>query len=242
MSMSDNPADNFIAPKCHEIIQTVYEDDALLVINKPSGLLSLSGKHPQNLDSVHYRLVQEYPDCRLVHRLDLGTSGLLIVAKNKAINALLCRQFSEKRVQKHYVAVLAGHLDSQLDLIDAAIDKGVFPLMCVADSGKPAQTQVVNVQHIVGAQLNPEFKCFGVSDDTKLTLVEYLARHGRTHQLRIHSQHVGHPILGCDLYGTTQTHQQATRLMLHAHKLGFIHPISGQYMHIVKDHGFVLEP
>jgi tRNA pseudouridine32 synthase/23S rRNA pseudouridine746 synthase len=82
-----------------------------VVINKPAGLLSLSGKNPQNLDSVHYRLVKTFPGCTLVHRLDFGTSGLMVVARNKAINAALCSQFSQRSVSKVYSALLCGHLE-----------------------------------------------------------------------------------------------------------------------------------
>lgn len=98
--------DTFIAPPCHEEIEILYQDNHLLLINKPSGLLSLSGKNPQNLDSVHYRLVQIFPDCTLVHRLDFGTSGLMVIARNKMINAALCQQFSQRSVTKEYSALL----------------------------------------------------------------------------------------------------------------------------------------
>ena len=94
--------DTFIAPPCHDDIEILWQDEHLLLINKPSGLLSLSGKNPQNLDSVHHRLVQTFPGCTLVHRLDFGTSGLMVIARNKAINAALCHQFSQRAVNKVY--------------------------------------------------------------------------------------------------------------------------------------------
>ncbi|MFN3071031.1 pseudouridine synthase, partial [Serratia sp. J2] len=94
--------DTFIAPPCHDEIEILYQDDHLVLINKPTGLLSLSGKNPQNLDSVHYRLVKIFPGCTLIHRLDFGTSGLMVVARNKAINAVLCQQFSLRTVSKVY--------------------------------------------------------------------------------------------------------------------------------------------
>ena len=92
--------DTFIAPPCNAQIEILFEDEHLLLINKPSGLLSLSGKNPQNLDSVHHRLVQDYPGCTLVHRLDFGTSGIMVVARDKAINGMLCQQFSQRAVGK----------------------------------------------------------------------------------------------------------------------------------------------
>lgn len=80
-----------------------------MLINKPAGLLSLSGKDPRNLDSVHHRLVQRFPGCTTVHRTDFGTSGLMVIARNKGINALLCQQFSQRTVDKVYTALLCGH-------------------------------------------------------------------------------------------------------------------------------------
>ena len=102
--------DNFIAPPCHEQIQILHEDEHLLVIDKPSGLLSLSGKNPANKDSVHYRLVQDYPTATMVHRLDFGTSGVMVVALNKEVNAHLTKQFQARTVIKNYLATLLGHL------------------------------------------------------------------------------------------------------------------------------------
>ncbi|TAT61822.1 RluA family pseudouridine synthase, partial [Enterobacter cloacae] len=133
--------DSFIAPPCHDDIEILWQDEHLLLINKPSGLLSLSGKNPQNLDSVHYRLVQSLPGCTLVHRLDFGTSGLMVIARNKAINAALCQQFSQRSVEKVYSALLCGHLENDEGVIDAPIakDPALFPLMSIcAVNGKPA--------------------------------------------------------------------------------------------------------
>ena len=107
--MSDSPnslADHFIAPPCREQIKVLYEDESLLVIDKPSGLLSLSGKNPANKDSVHFRLLQDYPSASMVHRLDLGTSGVMVVALNKAVNAHLTKQFQARSVVKKYLATL----------------------------------------------------------------------------------------------------------------------------------------
>ena len=210
--------DTFIAPPCHDEIETLYQDEHLVVINKPAGLLSLSGKNPQNLDSVHYRLVKSFPGCTLVHRLDFGTSGLMVVARNKAINAALCSQFSQRSVSKVYSALLCGHLDEDEGVIDAPIakDPALFPLMsiCVMH-GKPARSRyrVVERLYLRGVPL---------------TRVVLTPETGRTHQLRIHCQQLGHPILGCDLYGgrLLQGTEKTPRLMLHASELHFVHPVS----------------
>ncbi|MBP9643956.1 MAG: RluA family pseudouridine synthase [Budvicia sp.] len=215
--------DTFIAPPCHDEIEILYQDDHLVLINKPAGLLSLSGKNPQNLDSVHHRLVDIFPGCTLIHRLDFGTSGLMVIARNKAINAALCQQFSQRTVTKVYSALLCGHLEDNQGIIDAAIakDPALFPLMSIcAIHGKPARSHYRVVERFYhkledGALL-------------PLTRVELTPETGRTHQLRIHCQQLGHPILGCDLYGGLMLPgtERTTRLMLHASQLHFVHPVS----------------
>lgn len=218
-------SDTFIAPPCHEKIETLYQDEHLALIAKPSGLLSLSGKNPLNLDSVHHRLVQIFPGCTLVHRLDFGTSGLMVIARNKPINAALCQQFSQRTVIKRYSALLCGHLGDTEGVIDAPIakDPALFPLMSLcAVRGKPARSRYRVVERFYQEQEGGE----GLS----LTRVELTPETGRTHQLRIHCQQLGHPILGCDLYGGRELpgSERTPRLMLHASELHFIHPVSGE--------------
>jgi tRNA pseudouridine32 synthase/23S rRNA pseudouridine746 synthase len=215
--------DTFIAPPCHDTIEILYQDEHLVLINKPSGLLSLSGKNPQNLDSVHYRLVQAFPGCTLIHRLDFGTSGLMVIARNKTINAALCQQFSQRTVTKIYSALLCGHLEDNEGVIDAPIakDPALFPLMSIcAITGKPARSRyrVIERFYRVGED----------GTELPLTRVELTPETGRTHQLRIHCQQLGHPILGCDLYGgrLMPGTEETPRLMLHASELHFVHPFS----------------
>lgn len=226
-SLMSTIIDSFIAPPCHDEIEILYQDEHLVLINKPSGLLSLSGKNPLNLDSVHHRLVQTFPGCALVHRLDFGTSGLMVVARNKAINAALCHQFSQRTVTKVYSALLCGHLADNDGVIDAPIakDPALFPLMSIcAINGKPARSRyqvIERIEHVGedGATL-------------QVTRVRLTPETGRTHQLRIHCQHLGHPILGCDLYGgrLLAGTQNTPRLMLHASELHFVHPVSGEWI------------
>ncbi|MRS90068.1 RluA family pseudouridine synthase [Enterobacteriaceae bacterium RIT714] len=217
--------DTFIAPPCHDQIDILWQDEHLVLINKPAGLLSLSGKNPQNLDSVHHRLVRQFPGCTLVHRLDFGTSGLMVIARNKAINAALCQQFSQRTVTKVYSALLCGHLEKDEGVIDAAIakDPALFPLMSLCEiHGKPARSRYRVIERFYLEAEN------GTS--LPLTRVQLTPETGRTHQLRIHCQRLGHPILGCDLYGgrLLPGSEQTPRLMLHASELDFVHPISGK--------------
>lgn len=226
--------DTFVAPPCDAAIEILFADEHLLLINKPSGLLSLSGKNPQNLDSVHHRLVQAYPGCTLVHRLDFGTSGIMVVARNKGINALLCHQFSQRTVSKAYEALLCGHLAADEGVIDAPIakDPALFPLMSIcAVHGKPARSRFQVLERLVRRE---------AQGDIPLTRVRLVPETGRTHQLRIHSQWLGHPILGCDLYGglLPSGTELTPRLMLHASALDLVHPVSGEPMRVRCDAPF----
>jgi tRNA pseudouridine32 synthase/23S rRNA pseudouridine746 synthase len=210
--------DNFVAPSCSEPIKTLFEDEYLLVINKPSGLFSLSGKNPLNKDSVHHRLIQKYPEITLVHRLDLGTSGIMLLAKNKAINGILTKQFQVRSVTKRYVSVLAGEVLANEGVIDLPIAKDplLFPRLKVChQQGKRAQSRYQVIERLT---------------EPNRSKVLFIPVTGRTHQLRIHSRAIGHPILGCDLYGTQVTQQMATRLMLHALDISFNHPHSQDRM------------
>jgi len=238
MKDSPNPTltDDFIAPPCHEQIQILYEDENLLVIDKPSGLLSLSGKNPANKDSVHYRLVngslakgshqtKGYPTASMVHRLDFGTSGVMVIALNKAVNAHLTKQFQARSVEKNYLATLLGHVADDEGVIDAPLAKAEFPYqkVCV-ETGKPAQSRYQVLERLENA------------NGIKTTRVLFTPLTGRTHQLRVHSREMGHPIIGCNLYGLVvagvDSQRLAKRLMLHASSLAFEHPTTGQRLHI----------
>ncbi|MBQ0720579.1 MAG: RluA family pseudouridine synthase [Gammaproteobacteria bacterium] len=209
-------ADPFIVPLCTEQIEIVYRDESFLLIDKPPGLLSLSGKHPLNKDSVHWRLVQDFPTATLAHRLDFGTSGLMIVALNKVVNADITRQFQQRSVAKSYMALLHGHLRETSGLIDFPIAKNRehFPLQKIChETGKAALSHYRVVEYL---------------DEPFATRVIFTPATGRTHQLRIHSREIGHPILGCDLYASDEAFMLASRLMLHAERIEFDHPVSGE--------------
>jgi tRNA pseudouridine32 synthase/23S rRNA pseudouridine746 synthase len=225
--------DDFVAPKCDGLIEILYQDDDILLINKPSGLLSLSGKNPLNWDSVHYRLVNgqkgltaAFAEAKLPHRLDLGTSGIMIVGLNAIASKHLNKQFQACTIQKRYVAMLEGCLAVDEGQITAPIakDKLLFPRVKICQStGKTALS---------------EYKVLERLRQPCRTLVQFTPITGRTHQLRIHSQFIGHPILGCDLYKSAQSEHMARRLQLHASDLYFEHPSSGERIHINSPHSF----
>ncbi len=229
-----NLPDPFVVPPCDAQIQTLYEDEYLLVIDKPTGLLSLSGKNPLNQDSVHYRLVQDYPTATMVHRLDFGTSGLMVVALSKSVNAHLTKQFQARSILKTYTATLLGDLADDEGTINAPIAKAEFPYQKVCfDTGKTAQSHFRVVARVEDS-----------ASGLKTTQVLFTPRTGRTHQLRVHSQEIGHPIIGCDLYPLiidgVNSQFLANRLMLHACSLEFEHPVSGECLRAERYSGFDL--
>jgi len=209
-------ADPFIVPVCHEEIEILYQDQYLLLINKPGVLLTLSGKHPLNKDSVHFRLVKDFPTARVIHRLDFGTSGILVVALNKQVCAHISNQFQAHNVAKMYTAILHGHLPDDNGCIQFPIakDKLNFPLQKICyETGKKALTNYQVVERL---------------QEPSTTRVIFTPVSGRTHQLRIHSSELGHPILGCDFYASDEAFFMAKRLMLHATRIEFSHPVTGK--------------
>ena len=215
--------DSFVAPACDEEIEILFQDESILLINKPSGLLSLSGKNPLNKDSVHFRLVQQLPTATMVHRLDFGTSGIMLLALKKAANANLTRQFQDRTVNKNYVAILDGCVEEDEGYIDAPIakDRPNFPLLKIC--------------HSSGKRALSHYRVLERMNNPQRSRVLFTPQTGRTHQLRLHSREMGHPILGCDLYGSEQTLSMADRLLLHAQSLEFDHPVSTQRMQFTCD-------
>lgn len=196
-----------IPPPCPASVEIVHADDDILVVDKPAGLLSVPGRYVK--DCVLHRVVFDYPDVTIVHRLDLDTSGLMILALNKPAARELSRQFRERLVGKEYMAVVRGRLEYSTGVIDAPLgpEPERRPRHRVDPLGKEAITR---------------FQVVAERDDR--SLLRLTPRTGRSHQLRVHLAHIGHPILGCDLYADDQTFRAATRLLLHASALTFMHP------------------
>lgn len=213
LSVEPNPLLN--NPGKDKELEYVYQDDVMCVINKPAGLLSVPGRDIE--DSVYSRLIQQIPDATgplIVHRLDMSTSGLMVIALNKRSHKKLQQQFIQRTVSKRYVALLDGHLHSDQGLIDLPlrVDLEDRPRQVVCyDYGRSAQTKWQKVKHLQNQ-----------------TRVYFYPITGRTHQLRVHSAHVlglGVPILGDDLYG-----KKAGRLYLHAETLSLEHPKTKENM------------
>lgn len=191
----------------------VYQDAALLVLNKPSGLLSVPGRGPERQDCLATRVQKRFPDALTVHRLDLETSGLIVMARGKAMQAALSKLFEMRQVEKTYIARVLGHIPAQgwvnLPLL---VDWPRRPRQAVNFSeGRPALTHYLR-------------RSYDAITHTSCVLLKPVT--GRSHQLRVHLMALGYPIMGDSLYAPPENLSE--RLMLHAQTLIFPHPVSGK--------------
>lgn len=206
----------YLVPHSREDITILYEDSDLLLVRKPTLLLSIPGRHPLNKDCLITRLQQRYPTASIVHRLDLDTSGIMVIPLNKPTHAHISRQFQQREVHKTYQAIVYG---------EVAPDKGEvnLPITCDWDR-RPLQ----KICHQRGRVALTRFEVLSRHGDRSRMLLKPVT--GRSHQLRIHMRELGHPILGCDMYAHDTALGMADRLMLHACTLAFTHPTTGQWL------------
>ena len=201
-------------------IDLIYQDAHLLVLNKPAGLLCVPGRGEDKQDCLSARAMRRWPDALIVHRLDMATSGLVLMARGAAMQRALSDAFAERRVHKRYQAIVDGVLPvkDEWSVIDAPLmaDWPRRPLQKVDAAGKPSITRWRALQ-----SSSP-----GESAAAAHVLLEPLT--GRSHQLRVHLLSIGHPILGDALYGDEEIQARAPRLLLHASELGFVHPATQQ--------------
>lgn len=189
----------------------LYIDDALLVVDKPAGLLAVPGRGPAGVDNLVTRVQQAHPEACTVHRLDMSTSGLMLLARGPDMQRALNRSFEQRAVHKRYEAVVHGLVTSDTGHIDV-------PLM--ADwPRRPRQ----KVDFEAGKASLTRWQVLARDAATQHTRLRLEPVTGRTHQLRVHLLHLGHPIVGDDLYGTDAT--ATSRLLLHACELRFVHPV-----------------
>jgi len=220
-------------------VPILFEDESFVVVDKPAGLLSVPGIAPEKQDCTRSRILAQYPDATgplTVHRLDLSTSGIMILALDPKTHKNLSKQFEDRQTTKRYLALLEGHLESDSGTINTPIrkDMDVRPLMCVDHLyGKPSVTHYTVISR---EELNGK----------PVTRIELEPHTGRTHQLRVHCAHpavttVGDPsdsetagldapIVGDELYGHDLNNPTASRLMLHASMLTIHHPITGKQL------------
>ena len=221
----------------HLVLKTIYEDDAIVVVDKPSGMLSTPGRIEQY--SVETVMRQRYPDAVIAHRLDMGTSGLLIVAKSLEAYRPLQEQFVKHQVRKKYVAMLETMAVANFSLftIHSSLPTTGRISLPLRPDPMNRPRQMVDMEHGKRAVTDYEFLSTPptslTSHPSPLTsnFVALYPQTGRTHQLRIHCAHpdgLGRPIVGDELYGT-----KAQRLMLHATEIWFRHPVTGEEMHFI---------
>ena len=195
----------------------LYVDAVLLVVDKPAGLLAVPGRGPDKQDCLAARVQATYPGALVVHRLDMATSGLMLFARNADAQRALSRAFAARQVKKRYVAVVGGRPAppaagwGEIDL-PLILDWPRRPLSKVDfEIGKPSLTRWRTLAH--------------VGDTTRVELEPVT---GRSHQLRVHLQALGHPILGDELYAPPEVRSASPRLLLHAAYLELPHPLTGE--------------
>ncbi|HAF45266.1 MAG: RNA pseudouridine synthase [Sideroxydans sp. GWF2_59_14] len=191
--------------------ELIYQDDSLLVVNKPAGMLAVPGRGEDKQDCLSARLLQTFPDALVVHRLDMATSGLMVFARGAGMQRRISLMFQEREVSKRYLAIVSGVLEREA---------GEICLPLISDwPNRPRQM----IDHTLGKPSLTRYRLLGMENSNSHVELEPVT--GRTHQLRVHLAAIGHPILGDALYGDAAS---APRLLLHACSLSFNHPVSGE--------------
>jgi len=201
----------------YQEIDFYYKDEHMAMVSKPSGLLTVPGKGPDKADCLIARLQEQSPYAKIVHRLDMATSGILVIAYTPTAHRELSRQFQERETDKHYIAVINGNLGESSGEAEGSVDLPLIadwpnrPKQKVCfESGKPSKTL---------------WKILEQKEDR--TRVKLIPITGRSHQLRVHMLALGHPILGDNLYACEDALSKSDRLLLHAEQLKVTHPITG---------------
>jgi len=190
------------------MFEIVYQDESLLAVNKPTGLLTVPGRGPDKQDCLYHRMLESFPDALMVHRLDMDTSGLVIFARSPEAQRDLSMQFERREVEKTYIAIVEGILEQDEGLVD-------YPMRKDMEQRLPPRHLVDCVR---GKKAITAWRVLERADTT--TRVALFPETGRSHQLRVHMQSIGHPIVGDPIYG-----HPAERLMLHAESLALRHPV-----------------
>ncbi|WP_179998991.1 RluA family pseudouridine synthase [Acinetobacter sp. YH12239] len=214
--------DNFVYMPPQGPLNIVYEDDDLVVIDKPAGLLSVPGRLPEHHDSAYLRVIAQYPNAKITHRLDMATSGILMFAKHRDAEVAVSKMFQARTVKKNYVALVQGKIaqQGQVDL-PLITDWENRPKQIVHfELGKPALTLF-------------ELVAYDAHLDVSRVLLTPIT--GRSHQLRVHMQAIGHPITGDKLYHPNPKLSDLGRMALHASYLEFQQPLSGFEIKIVSE-------
>ena len=202
----------------HDSIKILFEDEFLLVVNKPSGLLSVPGRGEDKQDCLISRIREEHQDAYIVHRLDMSTSGLMILARGKEMERYLSILFQQRKVNKKYRAIVDGNVQPEL---------GEVNLPLITDwPNRPKQ----KVCYETGKSSQTKYSVISYDKKNNNTEIELTPITGRTHQLRVHMQSIKHAILGDELYASEEVINKSDRLLLHACYLSFRHPVSDEQL------------
>lgn len=201
-------------------LEIIHQDDEIVVVSKPAGLLSVNGRNPtpdnKLGDSLDTRVQAEFEGARIVHRLDMMTSGIMVMGRNADAHRHLSIQFEKRKVEKAYIAVVWGDVDGDSGRVD-------LPIRCDWER-RPRQI----VDHELGKSAQTDWQVLQRCGDTTRLVLKPLT--GRTHQLRVHMQQMGYPIVGDDFYAHEDAFNAADRLQLHAQDLGFFHPRTNEFL------------
>lgn len=209
--MTSELANPLYNPPMEPYVSIFYQDEDFLVLDKPSGLLSVPGRDPALRDSLATRVQKQFQEALMINRLDKDTSGIVLMSLNRRAHAAIARQFEDRTTEKSYCAIVWGHVLEDSGHID-------LPLAIDPDN-KPRH----RVDHANGKAAETDWQ---VLERLSLpaTRLRLHPKTGRTHQLRVHMKALGHPILGDEFYADDEALAASPRLLLHAEKLGFRHP------------------
>nr|WP_298889892.1 pseudouridine synthase [uncultured Acinetobacter sp.] len=203
---------DFIYDPPQSALETLYEDIDLIAINKPAGLLSVMGRLPEHQDSAYWRILQKFPQAKVLHRLDMATSGILIFAKHRESEVAMSRQFQQRTIEKTYIALVQGKLDGM----------GMIDVPLIADwENRPRQ----KIDYKIGKSAQTQYQAMQYRAEYDCTEVLLHPITGRSHQLRVHMMHLGHPIVGDKIYNPQAKNAHTAQMALHASQLKFTHPL-----------------
>jgi tRNA pseudouridine32 synthase/23S rRNA pseudouridine746 synthase len=210
-------------PPPHEGLRILHLSKQMIVLDKPEGLLTVPGRGDDRADCLLSRVQLEFPDAIIVHRLDLATSGIVVMGRGPKYQRELSILFQDRKVEKRYQALVEGLMEQ---------DEGLVDLPMIVDwPNRPKQ----KVDFELGRPSQTRYRVLARDEEKNITRVELEPITGRSHQLRVHMDSLDHPILGDDLYGTPVSQSKASRLMLHACRLMLIHPATGKPLDIQSD-------
>ncbi len=212
--------DQFIYTPPQQPLVILYEDQDLIIIDKPAGLLSVPGRLPEHQDSAYLRVIAQYPNAKITHRLDMATSGILMFAKHRDAEVAISKMFQARHVEKNYIALVQGHIQPE----------GEVNVPLITDwENRPRQM----VHFELGKASKTLYRNLGFDEAKQISRVGLTPITGRSHQLRVHMMHIGHAIIGDKLYHPQpQQNFGLNRMALHADFLAFVQPLTRQKLEI----------